>query len=158
VITEEPQSASVLAGGTATMTVGAFGSLPLAYQWRRGGTNLAGKTSATLLLANVTSLQAGNYQVVLTNSFGSVTSALARLTVREPFTLDLRLDEVTAGGGVFQFTATGPINTNYVIWGSSNLTDWTPVRTNLVIDGILRFADPNAGTQPRRFFRVSFGQ
>jgi hypothetical protein len=157
VITSEPQPVSVLAGGTATMTVGAFGSLPLACQWRHSGTNLAGRTAATLLLSDVTSAQAGDYQVVLTNSLGSVTSVVARLTVREPFTLDLRLGEVTVAGGAFQCTATGPIYTNYVVWSSSDLADWTPVQTNFVIDGILRFTDPDAGTRPRRFFRVSFG-
>ena len=157
VITGEPQPVSILAGATATMSVDAFGSLPLSYQWRRGGTNLAGKTTATLSLPNVTSAQAGDYQVVLTNHFGSVTSAIARLTLREAFTLDVRLVEISAGGGAFRFIATGPINTNYVIWGSSNLTDWVPVQTNFVIDGLLHYNDPDAGTRPRRFFRVSVG-
>jgi hypothetical protein len=140
------------------MSVGAFGSLPLTYQWRRSGTNLAGRTTATLTLAGATSAQAGDYQVVLTNSFGSVTSAVARLTVREAFALDVRLGEVSATGGVFQFTASGPIHTNYVVWGSSNLADWTPVTTNFVIDGYLRFSAPDAATRGRQFFRVSFGQ
>jgi hypothetical protein len=157
VITSEPPPVSVLAGGTATMTVGAFGSLPLAYQWRHGGTNLAGRTAATLSLSGITSAQAGDYQVVLTNYFGSVTSAVARLTVREPFTLDLRLGEISAAGGAFHFTATGPIYTNYVVWASSDLANWTPVQTNFVIDGLLRLADLDARTRPRRFFRVSFG-
>ena len=59
--------------------------------------------------------------------------------------------------GVFQFVVTGPINTNYILWGSSNLTDWTPLQTNFVIDGILRFSDPDVVTRPQRFFRGSFG-
>ena len=108
-------------------------------------------------MPNVNTAQAGDYQVVVTNSFGSVTSAVARLTVREMFSLDLRLSEPNATGGVFGFTATGPVHTNYFVWASSNLTDWTPVQTNFVIDGVLRFSDPAAGTRPARFFRVSFG-
>lgn len=157
VITREPQAASVLSGGTATFAVEAFGSLPLACQWRRSGTNLAGRTSMTLSLPGVTAAQAGDYQAVLTNAFGAVTSAVARLTVREAFALDVRLGEAAVSGGMFQFTAVGPIYTNYVVWGSSNLVDWAPVQTNYVIDGLLRFQSPEPATAPRRFFRVSIG-
>jgi hypothetical protein len=42
---------------------------------------LAGKTSATLTLTNVTSVAQGNYHVVATNANGSVTSTVATLTV-----------------------------------------------------------------------------
>ena len=156
-ITTEPQSISVLAGSAAKMTVEAIGTLPLTYQWRHGGTNLAGETSVAISFSNVTSAQAGNYDVVLTNSFGATTSEVARLTVREPFTMELRLGEVTATGGVFQFTIVGPIRTNYIVWGSSNLTGWIPLQTNFVIDGIMRYTDPEMEIRSRRFFRGSFG-
>jgi uncharacterized repeat protein (TIGR01451 family) len=155
VITDEPQPVSVLTGGTATFRVGAFGSLPMFHQWRHGGTNLG--TGEVLSLTNVTSAAAGDYQVVLTNRFGSVTSAVARLTVREKFDLELRLGGAATVGGTFQFTVSGPIETNYIVWGSTNLADWTPLQTNFVIDGILRFADPEAGSRPTRHYRVSLG-
>jgi len=66
-------------GSTATFSVTAYGSGPLAYQWRRNGTNLfnggnvAGATKATLSLSNVTQSDAADYTVVV-SGMGSVTS------------------------------------------------------------------------------------
>ena len=88
VITVQPQDQTAVAGTTATFTVEATGTTPLAYQWRRY-TNatqfspLAGETNATLILTNVepSSLR---YGVVVSNAEGSVTSRLARLTVMVP--------------------------------------------------------------------------
>ena len=50
-------------------------------KWNRGGQNVAGATSNSLTLANLTLANAGSYAVVVTNAFGSVTSAVAVLTV-----------------------------------------------------------------------------
>jgi hypothetical protein len=157
VITKQPSSLGVVAEGTATMAVDAFGSLPFRYQWRYRGTNLPNRATAVLTLSSVTSAQAGDYDVVVTNTFGSVTSAVARLTVRELFPFDLRLSDASVAEGVFQFTAVGPIYTNYVVWGSSDLREWTPLRTNFVPDGYLRFSDPGWSAGSRQFYRVSFG-
>ncbi len=69
-------------GGTnVTFRVVATGSLPLAYQWLHSGTNLPGATSNVLIVTNVTSLEAGTYQVVISNAFGMASSAGAELTV-----------------------------------------------------------------------------
>ncbi len=46
-ITTQPQSVTVTAGQTATFTVVATGTAPLAYQWRRNGVDIAGATSAS---------------------------------------------------------------------------------------------------------------
>jgi hypothetical protein len=69
-------------GGTnVTFRVVATGSLPLSYQWRRHGTNLPGATNSVLALTNATATEAGPYQVVVSNAFGTTTSAAAELTV-----------------------------------------------------------------------------
>jgi hypothetical protein len=52
----------------------ADGTEPLSYQWQFNGTNIAGETNATFYLLNVTTNQAGDYRVVVTNSLGKVTS------------------------------------------------------------------------------------
>ena len=80
-ITTQPQSQSVLAGQTATFSVGATGTPPLNYQWFFSGTNIAGATTNPFTLANVQLTNAGNYSVVITNIAGSVTSSAASLTV-----------------------------------------------------------------------------
>jgi endonuclease/exonuclease/phosphatase family metal-dependent hydrolase len=81
VITTQPQRQSVLAGQTATFSVGATGTPPLNYQWFFSGTNIAGATTNPFTLANVQLTNTGNYSVVITNIAGSVTSSAASLTV-----------------------------------------------------------------------------
>ena len=49
------------------------------------GGNLSGTTGPALTLTNVQTNDAGSYQVVVTNSVGSVTSAVASLTVGSGF-------------------------------------------------------------------------
>ncbi len=73
-------------GGTANgapfvFDVVARGTAPLSYQWHLYGTNLPGATAATLVLPAPQSAQAGPYAVVVANSFGSITSAVATLAV-----------------------------------------------------------------------------
>ncbi|MFM1770777.1 MAG: hypothetical protein RJA22_3306, partial [Verrucomicrobiota bacterium] len=90
-ITAQPQDRSVPAGGSATFSVTALGSAPLAYQWRSNLVDLAGETNASLTLANCPIAWSGStYDVVVTNSLGSVTSRVATLTVtKAPATVNL---------------------------------------------------------------------
>jgi uncharacterized repeat protein (TIGR03803 family) len=81
VITAQPVSQTVNAGESASFTVTVTGVAPLSYQWRKEATNLSGATNATYSLAGVQSNHAGNYSVVITNAYGSVTSSGAVLTV-----------------------------------------------------------------------------
>lgn len=80
----QPLSQTIAAGGTATFTVSAFGTNPLSYQWRKDGVAIAGATASTLTLNNLTTLQGGDYTVVVTNPLGSVTSRFARLVIGTP--------------------------------------------------------------------------
>ncbi|WP_438481314.1 ExeM/NucH family extracellular endonuclease [Oleiharenicola lentus] len=88
-ITQHPAAQAVAAGGTATFSVTATGT-PLAYQWRKGATNLstenASATTATLTLTNVQSADvANNYNVVITNAAGTATSNDAALSILTGF-------------------------------------------------------------------------
>jgi hypothetical protein len=69
-------------GNAATLSVTAVGTPPLRYQWRKGGTDLPGKTSAELALTGLTVADSGAYDVVISNAHGSVTSASVTLTIR----------------------------------------------------------------------------
>jgi hypothetical protein len=80
-ITTQPADQVVAAGASASFTVVATGPAPLSYQWRRNGTPIGGATNATFTLASVQSSDLGNYDVVVTNSKGSITSATARLAL-----------------------------------------------------------------------------
>ena len=65
----------MLAGNNTALTVTAVGSGPLSYQWRHYGTNLPGRTSQVLSFSPALPSDAGPYDVVVSNSGGSVTSA-----------------------------------------------------------------------------------
>src|ERR1017187_4031646 len=75
----QPYSQSVQAGSTATFGVLADGQPTLNYQWRLNGQNISGATSSTLTLNSVTAANFGGYSVVVSNPYGSVTSATASL-------------------------------------------------------------------------------
>src|SRR5436189_2759158 len=82
VITNQPQSQIVIGGFNTFPRVGASGTLPLRYQWRFQGANVSGATNTSLLIRNFQPTNAGNYTVVVSNSFGMVTSTVAVLTLR----------------------------------------------------------------------------
>ncbi len=86
-LTVQPQSQTVTAGGTITLSALAGGYPPLRYQWQFARTNLTGATNATLTLNNIRTNQAGSYRVLVANAYGTTTSSNASLTV-EPSTCD----------------------------------------------------------------------
>jgi formylglycine-generating enzyme required for sulfatase activity len=75
------QSVTVTVGQTAQFTVTATGTAPLTYLWQFNGMNIAGATQSTLVITNAQASSAGDYRVVVSNSGGSVISAVAKLTV-----------------------------------------------------------------------------
>lgn len=79
-IARQPVSQTIDAGSTTAFSVVADGFPAPTYQWRRGTTAIAGETRSTLVLSG-TAAVAGDYNVVVTNSVGSVTSANATLAV-----------------------------------------------------------------------------
>jgi len=79
--TMQPQSQTIGAGSNVTFSVAADGSAPLGYQWQANGTNIPGATNVILSFTNVQASLASNYVVVLSNIYGSATSAVATLTV-----------------------------------------------------------------------------
>jgi hypothetical protein len=134
-ITSQPASQTVNVGGTASFSVTASGTAPLAYQWRFNGTAISGATSPSFTLTNAQTANAGSYTVVVTNSVGTATSNVATLTVNtstsggiiyvsptgtdanpgtitQPTTLTAAIAEAQAGdtiymrGGTYNFAAT----------------------------------------------------
>ena len=83
-ITNLPQSLTVTQGLNATFTVGASGTVPFTYQWTFDSGNISGATASSYTVANAQPANAGSYSVIVTNSYGSITSSTATLTVILP--------------------------------------------------------------------------
>jgi hypothetical protein len=81
-ITTQPANETVTAGQTATFTMVAGGTAPLGYQWRKNAVNISGATSASYTTpATATTDSGSTFDVVVSNTAGSVTSTMATLTV-----------------------------------------------------------------------------
>jgi hypothetical protein len=77
-----PTSQTVAMGQSATFTVTAAGTAPLAYQWQKNGASIAGAVSASYTTPSTTASDNGaKFAVVVSNSAGKVTSSAATLTV-----------------------------------------------------------------------------
>jgi hypothetical protein len=126
----QPTNLTILTGGNAIFSATVGGSTPLAFQWRKNGTNLAngtgvsGVATTNLMLAGVTTNSVGNYALVATNTFGSVTSSVAALTVVLPPTITSPLMNQTiecGGSAVFTIVASGtpPLNYKWTLDGTT---------------------------------------
>ena len=82
-ITRQPTDQTVTAGATATFSVTASGTAPLAYQWRFApGVPIAGATKSTYSIINVQATNSGSsYWVTVTNAAGTNVSRHATFTV-----------------------------------------------------------------------------
>ncbi|MHC1766693.1 MAG: immunoglobulin domain-containing protein [Verrucomicrobiia bacterium] len=87
IIVAQPLSQEVLAGTNLDLSVQAVGAAPLSYQWQHNGVALSdggrisGITTNLLAITDLRKSDMGNYQVVVANNFGSVTSRVAVVTV-----------------------------------------------------------------------------
>jgi hypothetical protein len=80
VITQQPESQAICDGGDVVFVVVATGE-DLSYQWRKDSQNIEDATGDALTLEVVTPSDAGDYDVMVSNPGGSVTSDAATLTV-----------------------------------------------------------------------------
>ena len=83
-------------GEIATFSVRASGNAPLAYQWRKNGTDIPGATQS--IYATPPAAAEDNtslFLVVVSNDGGSVTSVQAKLTVKLPPTITIQPQDKT---------------------------------------------------------------
>ncbi len=108
-----PATQTISLGHAASFTVMAGGLNPQ-YQWRHAGTNIVNATNAAYSIASTVTGQDGNYDVIVSNGFSSVTGLVASLTFYAPKT-----DTWAGTGSAWDFssltwTANGGISTtNY---------------------------------------------
>ena len=139
-----------------TLSVVAAGQAVLSYQWiTNASTRLPGATNAIFTpgLANP-ALNGNQYQVVVTNDWGSVTSSVAVITVLPPPQLQA---QALASG--LQLSAQAVPGDTYWLQASPNLippVSWSTVATNLADAlGRVQFSVTNFRTLPGRFYRLA---
>ena len=86
VITTQPMSRTNHAGSDAVFSMQAYGTAP-EYQWYKNGAPVTGGTQTELALAGVSDGDAGTYSVIVSNTYGSVSSS-AELTVVSPLLIE----------------------------------------------------------------------
>ncbi len=82
-ISQQPQSGAFCLGQPASLTV-ATSNQATGFQWRRNGVPIFGALAATYSVANVSPADAGDYDVIVSNSCGQSVSAIATITVNQP--------------------------------------------------------------------------
>ena len=80
-ITQHPSNLTITEGETAGFHVNATGGGFITYQWRKDGINLENAYASHFEFNSADIQHSGNYDVVITNSQGSITSNITQLTV-----------------------------------------------------------------------------
>ena len=125
-ITQQPQSIQANLGATAIFVVQASSSSPVSYQWRKNNVPLSGKTNSFLNIPNISSADAGSYDVVVTDIVSSVASSPAQLTVIDHpvLTAEPANQSVTV--------LSTPVNVTFLV----NATSATPLRYQWYFNGV----------------------
>lgn len=132
-IVSQPTNQIVAPQATASFSVTASSALPLGYQWQMNGTNLlpnariSGVNSPNLIISDVQASDAGNYEVIVTNSITAVTSAPpAVLTVSSAPSFVTEPQSITNLSGTnvtltASATGTGPLSYQWLFDGTNLL-------------------------------------
>jgi hypothetical protein len=141
-------------GQTNILSVGAWGSGGLSYQWYLNGAAISGATSSNLVLSGIQFTNAGLYTVVVSSPYGSVTNTPEQVVVN-PANISLGL----FAGVIIQ----GTVGYTYLIQYSTNLTDtngWIDA-TNLTLQQPVEIWDDNSvdtHTTAGRYYRIEAPQ
>jgi uncharacterized delta-60 repeat protein len=131
-ILAQPSSLITNFGATVSFNVSAMSPPPLSYQWLKDGAalvnggNIWGVQTSSLGLNSVSGTDSGGYSIILSNSWGSLTSSVATLTVLDPAILTPPVGQSgNLGESVtFSVTANGTIPLTYQWRGNGvNLGD-----------------------------------
>ena len=146
-ITASPASQTNYFGVTATFTVAAGGTAPLAYQWYFTNA-IPGATNAALVITNLAATNDGNYFVIVTNSLGSATSAVAKLTVI--------LSPVITQSPASQSALIGqPVNFSVTALGAPTLVyQWRMNSNNIVGASATNYSIASVGAGDAGFYDV----
>ena len=144
-ISTQPASQTVRSGQTATFTLAATGTAPLAYQWEKNGTIISGAISASYTTPTTTASDSGSsFTASVSNGKGALISDGAILTVNVPPTITAQpvSQSVTVGQSAnFAVAASGTPPLTYqwkkngIAIGGANSTSYTAPATTISDNG-----------------------
>jgi hypothetical protein len=147
-ITAQPAPQAVLVGQTATFTVTATGTAPLAYQWQRNGAAISGATTSSYTTPSAALTDNGAvFVVVVSNAAGATTSSSAVLSVTVTAPAAVATDVVTSKNDQAR---TGQNLTESIL---------TPANVNATTFGLLRVlaVDGKVDAQPLYLSKLTLG-
>jgi len=135
----------------------------LSVQWLTNGVPCNGATNPTFTLLPQSLLSGSNQVSALvkdntllvrddpTNLLGQTVTWAVNVNLPQ-----LRLDSpLWLAGGSFAFRIVGNAPQGVVVQGSTNLLNWLPLATNLLVGGQLWYTNPSASSSPLRFYRAA---
>ncbi|PWU16274.1 MAG: hypothetical protein C5B50_13910 [Verrucomicrobia bacterium] len=136
VIAFQPKDVVAATGQNVTLKVSA-NPLCVGYQWQLAGTNLPGATSNPYVLTNVQLANAGRYSVIVSNAWGSITSAAAVVRIGLPV-MGVYSTGIGSGGTSLPGGSTDPhwtlvgtvTGAATVLSAGSTYSQWSPDTTN----------------------------
>ena len=158
-IDSQPANQAAGLGQVATFAVTALGTAPLSYQWRLNAINLAdngritGSASNLLVVAGALASDAGDYQVVVTNAYGSATSSAALLTIVLPPVFQ----GVTQNNGALSLVWSATAGQRYQVQYKTDLSqaNWTDGMT-VAATNSTAFASDALASSAQRFYRIKW--
>jgi hypothetical protein len=151
IITVPPLDQTVPEHGTATFSVVAISLTQLHYQWYKDGSIIPGAKGTAYTITNASYIDVGEYSVKVSNSAGTVSSGSATLKV---ITLPLQFVSANMVSNGFSLQLAGPINSQYIILTSTNLSNWVRLSTNNAPNGVAEFIDRRGTNGGTRFYRA----
>lgn len=165
-----PANPTVALDAPVTFTATAYGTAPLHYQWRAHGTNLPGANASSYSIAGAQAQDIGNYEVIVSDFSGAITSAVTTLTVTgvplpPDITTQPQSQVVNLGSNAtFTVAATGsaPLAYQWRFFGTnlSGATDAIFTRTNTQLSHVGDYTvviTNHVGSVTSAVARLSFG-
>jgi hypothetical protein len=142
-----PTNMTVGPGATVQMNVAMSTGDALRYQWMFNGTNLPGQTNATLMLAAMQPMMAGEYNVAVSNPVGMVANPSVGVAM---------LMMQRSAGSAPSLTLYGPMNGHYRIDRAPSLgpTPAWSMMTNFSLATNPYQVMVTPGSVPMQFYRA----
>jgi sugar lactone lactonase YvrE len=162
IIAFPPQSLAGYAGTNVVFSVNVMGTMPFYYQWELNGANLvdgpniSGSQSNVLTISSVLLTNIGNYQLIISNAYGCVTSIVANQSIVLPPMKPL----LSQFPGMTGFSWLANSNLTYQVQYTTNLSqpDWINLGASFSTNGNAAVVVDSVTNDLQRYYRIQLVQ